>query len=128
MKVVLVTGGRAYRDLAQVAAVLDEEAPDLIIHGGARTWDPATRTYSGADYYAGAWADEHDVPQLRVPYRRDLGKAGGPMRNGWAVDFLADLRLLGNECKGIAFPGGGGTADTVRKLRFRGFTPRIIPS
>lgn len=123
MKVILATGGRAYADKDHVWSVLDEESPDLVIHGGALT-PTVTGTYCGADYFASTWCDDHDVPQLIAPYKRKLGKQGGPIRNTWMIKTLWVFRHDENDCSVIAFPGGRGTADTIDKAIRAGFTVR----
>lgn len=128
MKVVLVTGGRAYKDRAHVDQVLTDDAPDLVIHGGAKTMNPGVvynQTefgYLGADNFAGLWCDANDVPQLKAPYMRALGKRGGPIRNTWMIELLTMFEQAGHRCSVIAFPGGSGTDDTVDKALRAGFT------
>jgi len=124
MKVVLVTGGRAYPDPAHVFRVLDEEQPDLVIHGGASTWLPEQRIRLGADYQAECWCNARTVAQLKVPYRSALGRAGGPVRNEQMVSLLDDFRQMGHDCRVVAFPGGTGTADTIVRARRWGFEIR----
>lgn len=131
MKVVLVTGGRAYEDYGHVYDVLEAEHPDLVMHGGARSMKPGVvygmgerEPYLGADYFAGLWCDDTDTPQLKAPYLRKLGKTGGPARNTWMIGVLNTLRRDGQECIVVAFPGGSGTADTIDKAIRAGFTVR----
>lgn len=105
---VLVCGGRNYTDHARVSAVLDKlheaKGIDLLVEGGA--W--------GADHCARSWADDRAVP--RQTFEADWenqGSFAGPARN---------TRML-NEGKPdvvIAFPGGRGTADMVKKARRAG--------
>jgi hypothetical protein len=74
---------------------------ELLIHGAAR----------GADSLAAAWAHDCHVPQLGV--RADWnkhGRAAGPIRNQIMLDE-------GKPHLVIAFPGGTGTADMVRRAR-----------
>jgi len=105
---VLVCGGRNYTDTARVFAVLGklhgEAGIDTVIQGAAR----------GADSLASLWADKHGVDQEAYPADwENHGSFAGPMRN---------TRML-NEGKPdlvIAFPGGRGTADMVKKARRAG--------
>lgn len=105
---VLVCGGRDYRDHERVNAVLTklhrEVGIDLIIQGGAR----------GADELAFGWARAYGVPDEQYDADwENQGSFAGPARN---------TRML-NEGKPdlvIAFPGGRGTADMVRKARKAG--------
>lgn len=105
---VLVCGGRDYRDHKRVGAVLnklhDTLGIDLIIQGGAR----------GADELAFGWARAVGVREEQ--YDADweaYGSFAGPMRN----------RVMLEEGKPdlvIAFPGGAGTRDMIRKARKAG--------
>jgi hypothetical protein len=96
---VLVCGGRDYNNVQRVHDVLDELSPTMIITGGAR----------GADYHAEAWARKNSIPFLRFPADWNThGKAAGPIRNSQMLkESKPDLV--------VAFPGGRGTADMVRK-------------
>lgn len=106
---VLVCGGRAYNDAARINAVLDklhaEAGIDLLIEGGA----------NGADRLAQEWAmRHHDVASETYPADwENQGSFAGPARN---------KRMLeeGRPDLVIAFPGGKGTADMVRKARRTG--------
>lgn len=101
---VLVCGGRDYGDEERVAAVLDAEHKrepiTFIIQGGAK----------GADALALGWAKKHDIKVLtyHAAWRVHGVKAGG-IRNQEMID-------LGKPTDAIAFPGGSGTADMVRRL------------
>lgn len=105
---VLVCGGRNYEDGDKLSAVLNklnaEVGIDLLIEGGAR----------GADYLAHVWATMSDVPTER--YEADwaaFGLFAGPMRNKVMLEE-------GKPDLVIAFPGGSGTRDMVRKARKAG--------
>jgi hypothetical protein len=108
---VLVCGGRNYGDRERLVAVLnklhDEAGIDAIIEGGA----------SGADRMAREWARLEakggcDVQTYEADWE-SYGSFAGPKRN---TEMLAHSRpdLV------IAFPGGRGTADMVRKARKAG--------
>lgn len=108
MRRVLVTGGRRYTDYWEVYARLDEQlrkdAEMVLVQGGA----------AGADSYARAWAKDRfgvEVETFAANWQKDK-HAAGPLRNQRMVDAGADL------C--IAFPGGNGTADCVRRARKAG--------
>ena len=96
---VLVCGGRDYSDLDKVIAILDTIQPSSIIEGGAQ----------GADSLARQWAILRDVDRrsFYADWSRD-GKAAGPIRNQRMLDE-------GRPDLVVAFPGGGGTADMVRR-------------
>lgn len=75
-----------------------------LAHGGAR----------GADWCAGEWAAAEDVTKIEYPADWDAyGKGAGPKRNQYMLeDFKPDLV--------VAFPGGRGTADMVRRAKKAG--------
>ena len=105
---VLVTGGRAYLDRETVFARLAtcrEEAEQwgfklVVIHGACPT---------GADHWAALWCRREGIEERRFPAQWDLhGRSAGPRRNQRMLDEgQPDLVL--------AFPGGRGTADLVRR-------------
>lgn len=101
---VLVCGGRDYDDRDKVFATLDtlqrQHGRLTIIEGGA----------SGADALAADWAYAQPACHLiREPadWKTD-GRAAGPIRNKMMLD-LHKPQLV------VAFPGGRGTADMVRR-------------
>jgi hypothetical protein len=100
---ILVCGGRDYSNRAVVFAMLDKLNVGVveICHGGAR----------GADFLAGEWAKARGVPCTVFYAKWDTyGKRAGPIRNQQMLDeFKPDLT--------VAFPGGSGTADMVRRSR-----------
>lgn len=100
---VLITGGRDYDDWAMFRrAMIDfgaEQKISLIIHGGA----------SGADRMAADFAAQRGIACARVDaHWRTLGRKAGPVRNSWMIDLLKPDAV-------IAFPGGDGTADCIRR-------------
>lgn len=101
----MVCGGRDYADWNTIDSVLDLICPAVVIHGGAR----------GADSLAGRWAREtHGVVEETFPADWDKhGKAAGPIRNQQMLDE-------GRPNLVVAFPGGAGTADMVRRSRSAG--------
>lgn len=101
---VLVCGGRDFSDSAWVFRVLDSLNPDHIIEGGA----------TGADAFAQAWAIHRckTLSTVQADWKRH-GRAAGAIRNQEMIDrFNPDLV--------IAFPGGKGTADMIRRARKAG--------
>lgn len=109
---VLVCGGRDYDDAARVAAELRKVNPSIIIEGGA----------TGADYCAAHWAAKAGV--LVETFAADWkthGRAAGPIRNQRMIDE-------GKPDLVIAFPGGRGTADMVRRARKAGIEVRQVRS
>lgn len=104
---VLVCGGRHFADYEVVKEMLDfvhdSVGVSVVIHGGAR----------GADSLADRWAYENEVE--RIVYHADWegkGKKAGPLRNERMLKQGKPDRL-------IAFPGGRGTADMLRRARGR---------
>lgn len=113
---VIVCGGRAYTDQKTVAHALlvvwlANDRPQMtIVQGGAQ----------GADECARQVAAQQSFPceTFRAEWERD-GKAAGPRRNQRMVKAGADLL--------VAFPGGRGTADCVRRAERAGIPVRHIP-
>jgi predicted Rossmann-fold nucleotide-binding protein len=108
MMIVLVCGGRAFKDYMIVARTLnslnDQHAFTKLIHGGA----------PGADTMAARWAEIHGVYRQVFYARWDLhGRAAGPIRNKRMLDE-------GNPNLVVAFPGGSGTADMIKQTRAAG--------
>ena len=108
MSMVLVTGGRRFGPQGHVWMTLDslhKTDPGMcIVQGGA----------SGADAHARRWAKARGVPCITMEAAWDtLGKAAGGIRNQWMLDYVPV-----NYC--VAFPGGYGTADMVRRCKERG--------
>ena len=106
---VLVCGGREYADRARLNRILDrvhaERGISAIIQGAAR----------GADMMAAEWGLDHS-PVLVCSYPADWdkhGKQAGPIRNQEMLDESKPDAV-------IAFPGGSGTADMVRRARAAG--------
>lgn len=108
---VLVCGGRDYNDHERLFAVLNklnaEAGIDVIIEGGAR----------GADRLAREWARMIAKPGVDAEtYEADwdaFGSFAGPMRNKAMLEE-------GKPDLVIAFPGGSGTRDMIRKAKKAG--------
>lgn len=126
--VLLVCSGRDYANRRAVFAKLDAEKAVVeergwslhIVQGGAE----------GADAFAREWAQSRCVPMTTYPanWNRD-GKAAGPIRNQQMIETEPDAVL--------AFPGGRGTADMVRRARLHevpvqdlaaSFAKRAVPA
>lgn len=115
---VLVCGGRDYVDAIAVAAHLDallrEAAYDtlVVIQGGA----------TGADQMARDWCARNGVPYDNYPADWTAHrKAAGPLRNQRMIDH-------GKPDQVLAFPGGKGTADMVRRARRAGLPVLVVPA
>jgi hypothetical protein len=102
---VLVCGGRDYKDRKAVFNFLDNlQNIAMIVSGGAR----------GADTLAVEWAGLNNCPAIIYEPRWNLyGKAAGPIRNQAMLDNES-IDLV------VAFPGGKGTADMVRRAAAAG--------
>lgn len=104
----LVCGGRRFDDKERAYGVLDalhQVRPiAAIIHGDA----------TGADTLADKWADERGIERHPYPAMWEVhGSRAGPIRNAMMLrDGRPDAIL--------AFPGGTGTADMVRRAREAG--------
>lgn len=105
---VLVCGGRNYGDREAVFGALQDLAERhgwlTIIEGGA----------TGADALAREWATlcRHGLVTIRADWQRH-GTAAGPIRNQLMIDG-------GKPDLVIAFPGGRGTADMVKRAKDAG--------
>jgi hypothetical protein len=107
---VLVCGGRDFSDRAFAIRVLDEIDPAVVIHGGAL----------GADLIAKEWAVSRVRPHWTFPADwYENGKAAGPIRNQQMLD-------IGKPDLVVAFPGGRGTADMVRRAEKAGVPVRAF--
>jgi UDP-N-acetylmuramoylalanine-D-glutamate ligase len=102
---VLVCGGRDYSDIRKVFATLGElSGMEFLMFGCA----------SGADAIAHQWGE-----RMRMDYRKffakwtEQGKGAGPIRNQRMLDE-------GKPDLVVAFPGGSGTADMVRRAKAAG--------
>lgn len=113
---VLVCGGRDYCDSSRVWGELDalhrtaKHDCMVVIQGGA----------TGADCIAREWCCARYVRYENYPADwKAHGKAAGPMRN---------QRMLeqGQPDLVLAFPGGRGTADMVRRAKVAGIKVREL--
>jgi hypothetical protein len=82
-----------------------------VVHGAAR----------GADTLAKFWAQSNERPETPVEAKwRVYGNAAGPIRNNEMLTMSPDMV--------VAFPGGPGTADMVRKALAAGITVLHVDS
>ena len=86
------------------------EPVEAAYHGGA----------PGVDTDFGAFAVQLGIAVERFPYRDDLGKRGGPVRNGEMLVGVRGAERLPGATGVLSFQGGDGTADMVRQARGRG--------
>lgn len=102
MKRILVCGGRDFDDRDRISRILTEHVgpADIIISGNA----------DGADAIAASWARQHGIDLCICPANwAHHGLSAGPIRNAAMIKLQPDLV--------IAFPGGKGTQDMLRKAR-----------
>lgn len=118
-----VTGGRGFDDVALVEQALQNLPVDaVLVHGAAsgadrlcaRWWEAHGRTCDPhpADWQAPCRTSCAAGHRRRRRDGTDYCPAAGNYRNQEMVDSGLDLL--------IAFPGGTGTADMVRRARSRG--------
>lgn len=105
---VLICGGRDFQNYLLFARVMRNLEIELgpfttVMHGGAK----------GADWCAHLWANSPigSKQEIEFPAAWDIhGRKAGPLRNQKMLDE-------GKPDLVVAFPGGRGTADMVRKAR-----------
>lgn len=105
---VLICGGRNYSDRKRLRFVLNK------LHEKRGFTAVATGAAAGADFEGEMWAAIAGLPVSKYPadWRRD-GKGAGPRRNArMLAEFKPDLV--------VAFPGGRGTADMIRRAEAAG--------
>lgn len=96
---VLICGGREFGNTELFYSTLDTYDITHIISGGAR----------GADRLAEYYAKGKELPITIYPAQwRKYGKSAGPIRN-------EQMLIEGRPDLIIAFPGGKGTADMIRR-------------
>lgn len=105
-KRILVCGGRNYKDRAKISQELEHcrqwfDDDFVIIAGGA----------NGVDWCAKSWAIDNGYPCIEMIAAWDFyGPGAGVIRNNWMLKYaMPDLV--------IAFPGGVGTADMVKRAK-----------
>lgn len=108
---IIVCGGRDYSNRARIREVLAEYGEDrpVIVTGGARGAD--TLAFSEGRELGYDW-------EIHPAQWRDHSKAAGPIRNEEMAKLGADL------C--IAFPGGAGTRDMIRRAEAHDIPVRLI--
>jgi len=84
-----------------------------VMHGAAR----------GADRLGGKAAISFGVPVKEFPADWDThGKKAGSIRNQRMLDYLLMCQRKGHSVQVVAFPGGTGTADMIRRAEAAGIT------
>ncbi len=111
---VLVCGGRHYYDLVAISNVLHQihaaRPISVIVQGGA----------TGADAGAKTWALKNGINAITYAAEwKKHGKGAGPKRNQVMLDREKPDLV-------VAFPGGAGTADMVRRAKAAGINVRDL--
>jgi len=113
---VLVCGGRDFGDTEAVYAALEainaKQKITFIVTGDATGADVRAKWWAH-NRCAGGYAIYHAPWPLR-------GLIAGPIRNQRMLDDNPDIALV------VAFPGGKGTADMVRRARKKGIEIKEI--
>lgn len=105
---VLVCGGRDYTNQSFLFKALDNlpVTPSIIIHGDCKT---------GADQLAKEWAISRGIHYAAVPALWTVyDRPAGNLRNSAMLLLQPEL--------GVAFPGGSGTRDMIKKLKLAGIS------
>jgi hypothetical protein len=108
---ILVCGGRDFTDVELLYRTLDEIA---IIHGIARV---VTGLAAGTDLAADGWAEW-----------RKISRGGYKIRRPHEDGYQRNQRMLDSEPIDlvVAFPGGNGTADMVRRAQRAGIPVKEV--
>lgn len=117
--IAIACGSREYRLSAADYDLLSALPITLLYQGGA----------SGADAGAAEWAMEEGVETRTIRANWKLyKKSAGPLRNAAMLkEALAESAARGQLLIIIAFPGGKGTADMLRKGRSAGVPCLFVP-
>ncbi|HEY7823242.1 MAG TPA: hypothetical protein VIG24_10425 [Acidimicrobiia bacterium] len=125
--IAVVTGGREHVLTDDQATWLKGqllEGFEWLLHGDAL----------GVDRACAAIASSSPVRIKAFPYRSECGRAGGAVRNAEmaaaAIRWRDRQRAKGREADAVllAFPGGRGTADMIRKAKDAGMVIRYAPT
>lgn len=134
MKVAIVTGSRDWTDRAAIWKALDEERPDIVVHGNCEKRNrEGFLVLRGADADADAWARLNGVMLVTAPaHFNRLGGKAGPLRNSFMVKLVAAI-LCGwpgqpHQVVVIAapLPDSKGTPDLVSKAERHGWRIRVV--
>lgn len=125
--IAVVTGGREDVLTDDHAAWLKGqllEGFEWLLHGDAR----------GVDRACAAIASSSPVRIKAFPYRSECGRAGGAVRNAEmaaaAIRWRDRQRAKGRESDAVllAFPGGRGTANMIKRAKDAGMAIRYAPT
>lgn len=136
--IVLVCGGRDFEDSFLLYQTLDalRPPPTKIVEGGQRKKRNG-ETVGGADYWANRWARARGVPCVTIeaawadlktaPVVTRKNSATGAPYNA-AAGGIRNQRMLNQEHPDlvVAFCGGSGTADMVKRAEAAGVPVRRV--
>lgn len=88
---VIVAGSRWIWDRELVYRAITSSGFHIteLVSGCNRGWDMGRKCQIGVDGFGEDWAKERGIPVKPFHYRRDLGYAGGPVRNGHMAQYVA---------------------------------------
>lgn len=116
---VLVCGGREFADFERLCLEMDRIDRSCKPLGITHVISGAAQ---GADRLAAEWSKKYDLPVSFFPAdRKKHGRAAGPIRNQKMLD-------AGKPDLVVAFHGGRGTADMVRRARAAGVEVIEVPA
>jgi hypothetical protein len=116
---ILVCGGRDFGHGEEETNFMNNTLDEIdmkhgvlhVVHGNAH----------GADYVAKKWARDAGAEEHAHPANWErYGRSAGPRRNAKMLSEHTDIDMV------VAFPGGDGTADMVKKALVKGikvYTP-----
>lgn len=112
---VIIAGGRDYTDYERVVRVCNHQLKNKLLNS---TVIVVCGMAAGADYLGAQWARSLGLKVEEFPADwKGLGRGAGFIRNQQMADVADGL---------IAFPGGRGTADMVRRAEAKGLIVRVI--
>jgi hypothetical protein len=134
MKLAIVTGSRDWTSRTAIWSALDQEQPNIVMHGSCESLKGATQTLLGADLFADEWARRFGVMLLTAPalFSSSMGTRAGPIRNTFmakaAAAILAGWETQPHQAVVIAAPLGEsrGTRDMMAKAEKRGWRVRLV--
>lgn len=134
MKLAIVTGSRDWTSRTAIWSALDNEQPNIVMHGSCEVVKGATRTLRGADLFADEWARRFGVMLVTVPalFASPMGTRAGPVRNTFmaktAAAILAGWENQPHQVVVIAAPMGEsrGTRDMISKAEKHQWRVRLV--
>lgn len=121
-RAVVVTGGRDFTGGRMIEGALSTLRPNTLIHGAARGADItsahiARRNGANIIPFHADWKPRDGYPVKRNKSGREFNPAGGLIRN---EEMMAAVACLPVQSMCVAFPGGSGTADAMKRAEAHG--------